>query len=172
MTRLPGSARVSTERHRFAGPLDPSHKMRPNCVIFIFIWSWAAERRHSGAPRAHGASRLSLHAFIWKREMSASPGMYTLAHISRFCARRLAGPTVIFTWPCLSERNMGGRSVVTWSSRDRRTICSVRATAEMNRERSGACVPLDLISPTCPCHSDSQPRCAAFCGDASVAAGH
>lgn len=33
---------LSEALHLFPGPLDPFHKMRPNCVIFIFIWSWAA----------------------------------------------------------------------------------------------------------------------------------
>lgn len=127
------SALVSIEQHRFTGPLDPSHKMRPNGVIFIFIWSWAAAQHHFRAPRVHRASHLSLHAFIWRRKISASPGIYTLAHISRFCKLRLVGPTVIFTRLCLSE-NMGGHNMVTWRSRERRSwIGSAQATAEMKR---------------------------------------
>lgn len=57
------------------------------------------------------------------------------------------------------RENMGGRNMVTWRSGERRSwIDSAQATAEMNSERCSVCMPLDLISPTCPCHSDSQAR--------------
>lgn len=57
------------------------------------------------------------------------------------------------------RENMGGRNMVTWRSGERRSwIDSAQATAEMNSEWCGVCMPLDLISPTCPCHSDSQAR--------------
>lgn len=56
------------------------------------------------------------------------------------------------------RENMGGRKMVTWRSREGRSwIGSGQATAEMNRELCSVCMPLDLISPTCPCHSDSKP---------------
>jgi len=48
---------------------------------------------------------------------------------------------------------MGGRNAVTWQ-----VWGEAQATAEQNRELCSVCMPLDLISPTCPCHSDSQPR--------------
>lgn len=57
------------------------------------------------------------------------------------------------------RENMGGRNMVTWRSGERRSwIDSAQATAEMNSEWCSVCMPLDLISPTCPCHSDSQAR--------------
>lgn len=94
---------------RVSVPLDPSRKMRPNCIILIFIWSWAAAQRHLGARRVHRASHLSLHAFIWKRKNKRKPRhKYTLAGISGFCGLRLVGHAVISTRMCLSERIWAG----------------------------------------------------------------
>lgn len=147
--RARSSARVSIERLRFTGPLDPALNMRPNCVIFI-LFGLGLLRNCSSERRGYTVRPISLYMLLFGREkISAGAGINTLAHISRFCRLRLVALTVTSTWMCLSEK-MGGRNTVTWGSRERRTGCG--------RERWSVCMPLDLISPTCPCHSDSQPR--------------
>lgn len=153
----PESAQLSLAIHLFTGPLDPSHKMRPNCVIFVFYLVLGC-----CAAAARGAARytvrlISLYMLLFGRgKISTSPGINTLADISCFCELRLVGH-VHMDAPV--RESWGGHKAVTWRCGERRSWRGrAQATAEMNREPWSVCKPLDLISPTCPCHSDSQPR--------------
>lgn len=89
-------------------------------MLFSFLFGLGLLRNGNSERRGYTVRPISLYMLLFGREkISASRGMNTLADISRFCKLRLVGQTVISTWMCLSERNMGGRIVVTWRTEER-----------------------------------------------------
>lgn len=149
-----GSARVSIELRRFTGPLDPSHKMRPN-LLFSFLFGLGLLRNCTPEPRAPS---LFTCFYLEEKNKRRPRHKHTGRHVSSLHAPVGWAHRHIHMDAPVRE-NMGGRYTVTWRTGVRRSwICSAQGTAEMNRVWRGVCMPLDLISPTCPCHSDSQPR--------------
>lgn len=142
-------------------------------VLFSFLFGLGLLSDGTPVHRGHTASPVSLYMLLFGRGRWAPAPACTHWHTYLVSARvGWLGPPSSSHGRACQRGIWAGAAWWRGALEIDAPICSVRATAEMNRERSGACVPLDLISPTCPCHSDSQPRCAAFCGDASVAAGH
>lgn len=139
--------------------------MRPNCVIFIFIWSWAAAQRSAaGTPCVPSL----FTCFYLEEKNKRQPRHKHIGTQISFLLAPVGWTHRHIHMDVPVRENMGGLNMVTWRSGERRSwIGSAQATAEMNRERFSVCMPLDLISPTCPCHSDSQPL---FATDASMAA--
>lgn len=93
----------------FAGPLDPSHKNEAKVCYFHFYLVLGLLR---DATSQRHRSHLSLHAFIWKKEISASLGVHTSPHTSRCSQIRLVGGAVT---AAMMRRGVGGGAGTTWS---------------------------------------------------------
>lgn len=111
------------------------------------------------------ASRLSWHGFIWKKKKLCTPH----EHIGRrilFPRARVGWANLHVHIDGLSENGSALGDVKGIGERHSGTARAQR-TAEMKSERRSVCMPLDLISPTCPCHSDS-PRSKQYQPDLSI----
>ena len=107
------------------------------------------------ARLGHSMRLISLYMLLFGRKISTNPAQtHCQKYVSYFSGRRLAMQTVMST--VMTCQNMGGCLVTSKSTERHSWTARAQGTAEMNSERCSVCILLDLISPTCPCHSDTQ----------------